>query len=191
LGLNLADKEEQALYEELRRHKPTDEQARNDAKQLLTIYALREKNNERSISGMFGFNTWWLTTDTASQKALETVVGKKLDFRHSPYIRADFLYNYITLAPSSHQVDNVYKSLFPTLLGVNVSYHVPRDVSSTIQRYVKEHEAIVNTPRFKGVLRQLGQDLRSDPRLWTRENVQLWLDSKKSQLGSNDESNEA
>jgi hypothetical protein len=177
--LNIDHDEEQRLYGELRIHKPTDEQARTDARQLLTIYAIREANNERSINGIYGYSTWWLTTDTISQKALETVWGKNRDLRNSPYIRADFLYNHITLAPSIDQVDDVFKQVFPTILGVNISYHVPHDIRESIQRYIKEHAELINTPRFTAVLRDLTHKLKSDPAAWTKEKVELYLDSER------------
>ena len=183
LDLNIDADEENRLYEELKKHKPTGQQARNDAKQLLTVYAVRERNDEHSVSGVYGYNTWWLTTDTVSQRALENISNRtNRHLRSSPYIRSDFLYNYIYLAPSKKQVDEAYKEIFPTLLGVNISYHIPPDVGAAIQEYIKKHESLAGTPRLSGILRDLGQKLRSDPALWTRERVESWFDQQKEEV---------
>lgn len=186
LKLNIDLQEEQRLYEELKKHKPSVEQARNDARQLLTIYAIREANNERSLNGIYGYSTWWLTTDTMSQKAFESVWGKKVDLRNSPYIRADFLYNHITLAPSKNQVDDVFRNVFPTVIGVNISYHIPSDIRNSIQKYIKEHSELIDSPRLKAILRDLTHKLKSDPAAWTKERVELYLDSQRKQFSKSD-----
>ena len=182
LNLNIDPQEVEKLYEELKKHKPSPEQARNDARQLLTIYAVREANNERSLNGVYGYSTWWLTTDTMSQKAFESVRGKKVDLRNSPYIRADFLYNHITLAPSKSQVDDVFQNVFPTVIGVNISYHIPSDIRSSIQQYIKEHSKLIDSPRLKAVLRDLTHKLKTDPAAWTKEKVELYLDRERKQF---------
>ncbi|MBX3085916.1 MAG: hypothetical protein KF716_30045 [Anaerolineae bacterium] len=179
LGIHIDSNEENELYEELSKYKASSEQARNDARQLLTIYGVRELNDERGSTGIYGYKTWWLTTDTISQKSLENIAGRQREFRTSPYIRADFLYNYVTLAPTPLHVDEIFKEMFPTLLGVNISFHIPQDIRTAVQKYMKDYEKLLGAPRLKGILRNLGQRLKTD-NTFTREKVQLWLDEQQA-----------
>ncbi|HUN07636.1 MAG TPA: hypothetical protein PLQ56_13595 [Aggregatilineales bacterium] len=184
LKLTIDPEEEAELYQELRKYKPSDEQARNDARQLLTIYALRELNEEHSANGIYGYRTWWLTTDTVSQKSFDNLKGNKLELRKSPYIRADFLYNHVTLAPSKKQVDNTFERVFPSIIGVNISYHIPDEIRHSIQKYIKEHAKLIGKPRLKAILRDLTHRLKSDPNSWTKESVELFLDQRRKEITS-------
>ena len=98
------------LFERLKPYKKSEQQAKNDVEQLLTIYAIREKNNELGNNGVFGYSTWWLTSDTISQRALSNMSNTAT--RRNPYIRADFLYNYIALAPSRRRVGESSRKCF-------------------------------------------------------------------------------
>lgn len=181
LELEIDPNEEEHLYEELKKLKGSDQQARSDARQLLMIYALREQNNETGTANVFGYHTWWLTTDINTVKAHQTVSGDNVAYQTSPYIRADFLYNYISLAPSKQDVEVVYKGTFPTLLGVQISHHLPNDISEAIRKFLIEHRNVVNEPRLKIVMRKLSNKLKSDPTNWNREKVELWLDNQKNE----------
>lgn len=182
LNVEVDEEDERVLYEELKKLKPTNQQAKTDAKQLLTIYALRQSDNELKTEGLLGYRTWWLTTDTKSQQAWQTALGQKSRFKTSPYIRSDFLYNYISLAPSKTDVDKTYQKVFPTLLGVNISYHVPDELKEVIQDFIREHRKMAETPGFRSVLKNLSNRLKSEPTKWTKERVVLWLDEQRNEL---------
>ena len=153
---------EEELFEKLKDTKNSPQQARNDVKQLLMIYALRDKNNEVLDSGAFGYKTWWLTSDTKSQRAFREIGGTG---RHkNPYIRADFLYNFLTLAPSRAKVNAVFQTVFPNLLGVNISFHVPDEIGVAIREQMLQHSELVNRPGFRGKLSILLEDLMGSPR---------------------------
>ena len=182
LGLEIDPDEEDELFEILKQYK-REQQARNDAKQLLQLYAIRERNNELGDGGVFGYSTWWLTSDTQTQRAFSNIGESST--RKNPYIRADFLYNYIAIAPSKRRVSAIYRKVFPTLIGVNISFHIPQEICEAIQQTLREHKDIVNTPRFKGALRSLTEQLKTDPNQTDNRKVVSWFVERANDL--NDE----
>lgn len=181
LELEIDSEEEERLFDELKNHKHSEAQARTDAKQLLMIYALREKNNELGEGGVFGYSTWWLTSDIKSQEAFKKIADEHSK-RSSPYMRTDFLYNYISLAPSQKQIKNIFGAVFPTLLGVNISFHVPDELCTVIQGLLRQYNRIVDTPRFKGELRSLTEKLKSDPDKWDKNRIELWFKERAKEI---------
>ena len=109
-----------------------------DAKLILHIYKLRELNNESDSSGIFGYKTWWLSQDVNTFKSVKEVFPDK--YTVSCYMRSDFMYKYISLSPHSNDVDSLYKKCFPSLLGVNLSYHIPQGVSEYVSQKITEHK---------------------------------------------------
>lgn len=122
---------------ELTKKKKSTAQARNDAETVLRIRELRRQNDETNDFGVFGFKTWWLSSDTTTQRSVENVLGK--DDLTNCYMRADFLHNYVCLAPTFTEVNEVFDVMFPSLLGVNVSHHIPPELSASVRRAIKEH----------------------------------------------------
>lgn len=165
------------------KHNQDPNRARTDAKQLLTIYQLRKDNNETSETGIFGYKTWWLTSDVTSQRAFQQIAESQAN-TVTPYIRADYIYNYITLAPSKQHVDSIYRKMFPTLLGVNVSFYVPTDVAHYIRRLFSDYEAIVDKPRFRAKLRELIHYLKSSPENVDRTRIKNFYDELKAEAES-------
>lgn len=161
--INIDPEAEEELYQALKEMKRSEPQARTDARQILLIYAHREKDIDSGINVVFGYRTWWLTTDTTTQRAWQLTVGRNARFRTSPYIRADFLYNFITLAPSRAEVDAIYERIFPTLLGVNISYHLPSETSEMIRSLIQEFHKIAMKPVFRARLKSLANKLKSEP----------------------------
>jgi hypothetical protein len=183
LDLKIDPKDEENLFKELQKLKLSRTQAWTDTKQLLMIYALREKNNELGNGGAFGYRTWWLTSDFNSQIAF-TRSSDQSTSRRSPYIRADFLYNYVSLAPSKSEVKSIYKKVFPTLLGVNISFHIPPALCQVIQDSLKAHGKLVGSPRFKPQLRALTEQLKTNPSQWDKRKIKSWFSERESELKS-------
>jgi len=171
--------EEEKLYQELRILKDSNKKARRDSNLILTIYSLREKNNETNQSGIFGYRTWWLSKDTLTQRAVNKVFSDK--YSVSCYIRPDFLYNYIALSPSKAEVDEAYNELFPSLLGVNISFRLPREVIDLVNTEIRNHRG-KNTSRLKSMLRELSENIKSDPKFITKQNVKHYLDDRRERL---------
>ena len=96
-------------------------------------------------------------------------------------MRPDFLYNYISLAPSKGEADLAFAELFPTLMGVNMSFRVPGEITGSVRQFIADHKHL-NRARLKATLRELGDNLKSDPSYWTRERVTSFFDQRKSDL---------
>ena len=96
-------------------------------------------------------------------------------------MRPDFLLNYISLAPKKRDINDVYKEIFPSLLGVNISFHIPEEVSGTVHKYIKMH-ASKSPVRIKAAIRDLTDKLKTNPKLRNRKKVEHFLDKRLSEL---------
>jgi hypothetical protein len=153
--------------------------AHTDAEVILTIYGLRQQGNELGTGGIFGYRTWWLSSDVTTQKAATAVCGAK--YANGCYMRPDFLYNYISLAPTKGEITEAFSGLFPTLLGVNISFHMPSDITELVHTFVKAYKGM-NPARIKATLRELAENLKQDSAYRTRNRVRLFLDDRLQQL---------
>ena len=160
ININIDKNEETLIFEKLKEQKTNSIKAINDTKLILTVYKLREKNNELASGDIFGYRTWWLSTDTTTYKAVSEVLEKK--YNVSCYIRPDFLYSYITLAPKLKDIDEAYKQLFPNLIGVNLSYHLPPEITRYIQKKIAEYNRKKGSIRIQRMLKNFSEKLKSD-----------------------------
>lgn len=179
LGITINQHEQEQLLEVLKKHKSSLAKAKNDVRLILSIYAIREKNNETGEQDIFGYRTWWLSTDTTTMKAVNEVFKDK--HRVSCYMRPDFLYNYISLAPNPAIVRTAFQSLFPTLLGVNVSYHLPPQIINCVQNSMQEHKT-KNKGRRAAILNTLADRLKADPKSRNRTFVKHFLDEELASI---------
>jgi hypothetical protein len=179
LGVSRKKAEEDKLFERLKDYKSAPEKARNDARLILTLYAIREKQNESDSASIFGYKTWWLSKDTTTSKAVNEILAEK--YPVSCYMRPDFLYNYISLAPRRAQIHESYRKMFPTLLGVNISFHLPNEIMECVYSCLKDHETR-NPARRSAILVSLAERLKSDPKARTRNFVKLYLDERLAEL---------
>lgn len=178
--IKVNEEEKTKLTEVLSYKKDHDIKAENDAEMILAIYYLRNRNGESSDSGIFGYKTWWLSKDTSTYKAVVKSFGPD-KYPVSCYIRPDFIYNYIALKPTTEEVNSAYNEIFPTMLGVNLSYHMPREVSQAVQEKIKEYHS-KPAVRVKQTLKTLSDRLKSDPTLKNRNSVEHFLDTELSKL---------
>lgn len=160
LGIKLDKEEFTILYEALKKQKSVNAKAETDSKIILTIYKIREINNEIENSGIFGYKTWWLSKDTVTHRVINSIFKDK--YKVSCYMRPDFLYGYISLAPTKPQIDSAYYQLFPTLLGVNISYHLNPTVTKTVHNWIIEHKD-KNHSRIASALHTLTENLKTEP----------------------------
>ena len=175
LGVTVAPEDLRKLAEELSHHKPSEQQARNDAQTILSVFALRDKNGEKGEAGVFGYRTWWLSKDFTTQRAVTKCFGTR--YPTSCYIRPDFLLNYIALAPSSGQANQVFDKMFPTLMGVTLSRHVPQELSNLVHDEIKEHSD-KGAARVGAVLRSLADRLKTDTTNHNRVGLKHFLDEE-------------
>jgi hypothetical protein len=178
LGIHLDPKQVTEIQGELAKYKGSKEdmssqiRARTDAEVMLTIHTVRDHYNELGTTGIFGYQTWWLSSDVTTQMAAVAVGGEK--FTRTCYMRPDFLYNYISLAPLKGVIDQSFQKMFPTLLGINISWQLPQDVVTQIHKYMKQHKE-TNIGRLKATLRELADDLKQDPSNQTSAYAKLFL----------------
>jgi hypothetical protein len=67
--------------------------------------------------------------------------------------------------------------MFPSLLGVNISSHPPKDVTDLVHQRITEHST-KNPTRLKAILRDLAEKLKADPTSQSRQYVEHYLDDK-------------
>ncbi len=172
LGVEIPNDKYVTLWNELALKKKTDRNAKSDARLILTVYGLREKHNEISTTTIFGYRTWWLSKDTTTFE----VVNKKFpkEYNVSCYLRPDFLYNFIQLSPSKKNVSQAYENVFPTMLGVNLSFHIPKEISLHMQKVITDHEHL-NQPRRKATIRSLIEKLKCDPSTHSVDYIKKFL----------------
>lgn len=175
LGVTMDPADLQKLASELDKHKGSKQQAKSDAQTILSIYSLREKNNETGDSGIFGYRTWWLSKDTTTQRAVAKCFGDR--YPTSCYIRPDFLLNYISLAPSHADANRVFDRMFPTLMGVTLSHHIPDDISNIVHEAIKQHST-KGVARVRAILRTLSDKLKTDQKTVNRVELKHYLDEQ-------------
>jgi len=175
LGIKLDEEEFTTLYEALKKEKSADAKAETDSKIILTIYKIREINNEIESSGIYGYKTWWLSKDTITHRVVNNIF--KYKYRVSCYMRPDFLYGYISLAPTKPQIDSAYYQLFPTLLGVNISYHLKPEITKTVRDLIIEHKD-KNHARLASILHTLTENLKTEPHRSNRYFIKTYFNSK-------------
>lgn len=179
LDVALDQDELRILTEELSKHKRSPQQARTDAKTVLNVCAMREIQNETGSAGIFGYQTWWLSKDTKTQISLDKCFGDK--YTSSCYIRPDFLYNYISLAPDVDHTNKVFDSLFPSLAGVTISHHIPNEICTTVNQTIKEH-AEKDPARIRAIIRVLTDRLKSDASLRDKNTLKHFLDEEFAKI---------
>lgn len=150
-------------------------QAKSDAHTVLRVYALREKYNERAGGHAFGFLTWWLSNDVKTQRAVNVCFGDR--YTPSCYIRPDFLYNYISLAPTVEQTEQAFDLLFPNVLGISVSHHLDVGVATTIRQSILDHSQ-KQPSRIRAIMRRTLDELKSGKLDKKGNNVKLYIDEQ-------------
>jgi len=175
INVKIDDDTYEKLHTSLTVAKGGKKKAETDAKLILTIHGLREKNNETNETGVFGYKTWWLSKDTSTFENVKKVLGE--EFHLSYYIRPDFLYNYIALAPKREEVKEMYEELFPSLLGVNLSYHMSPDVAQVVQQSINDHKDLPSF-RKKSTIRKLTEKLKTDLNLRKRKNLKSFFEDE-------------
>lgn len=159
LGVEVDRDDLEALNTELKKTKRSSQQAENDARTILSIYAMRERDNESGAAGIFGFKTWWLSKDTLTFRAVSTCFKDK--HLVSCYLRPDFLLNYIALSARRGQATKVFDQMFPTLIGVSLSHHVSKELSHGVHEAIDKHRAL-SPSRVRAIMGSLSTQLMTD-----------------------------
>ncbi len=95
--------------------------ARNDAQMALFVNSERVSRKERVSSNLYGYNTWWLTEETAVLRAL-----RQYDQRQDVVMHPQFLMNHFILDPNFIRSNSVEdRRIMPTLFGLRITDRVP------------------------------------------------------------------
>lgn len=93
-------------------------------------------------------------------------------------MRPDFLYNYISFTPTSENVKDVYKNIFPNMLGVQISNHISPEISASIRNAVNLHKDKLNGRR-KAKIRELVDELKTNPNLKYKDRLRSFFQDEQ------------
>ncbi|MDO3702705.1 hypothetical protein Q3W71_13610 [Micromonospora sp. C28SCA-DRY-2] len=147
------------LTERLLVTKPDLRLAQNDALLACSVYGRREQNGETSQLTEFGYNTWWLTRETAILRHTRELVAANHGARY--IMRPDFLLNFLAFAPSVDQARQTFGNVFPSSLGIQLSRNMGEAAFRQIMAGVRAAEALDDGRRNAAMARYADQ-LKSD-----------------------------
>ncbi|WP_153018634.1 hypothetical protein [Marichromatium gracile] len=122
------------------------------------IYGLRQKHNEIGSASEYGLKTWWMTNQS---RVLQHTAGLIRD-NHAKYImRPDFLLHFISLSPTCNDVRDNFKSIFPSIFGIQLGHRLKEDVFHKIMSSVKEWKGL-EPGRISARMASLSDSLKGD-----------------------------
>jgi hypothetical protein len=132
--------------------------AENDALHILRIDKLRREEDSK-VSNPFGYKSWWLTQDVISGRAAAICFPKR---RQSRYVmRPEFLINYIAYNPTTAEVRQSLKTIFPSLLGVRLGSRLERPTLARILTRIREANS-VEPARARAIIAEHSDALKSN-----------------------------
>ncbi|MDE3042417.1 MAG: hypothetical protein KGJ82_17850 [Nitrospirota bacterium] len=138
--------------------KASAELAMNDALMALAVYGRRERSGETAVPNVFGYRTWWLTSERTILNHTRDVVGM---YGARYMMRPEFLLNFIAMAPKLSQVRSAYRYIFPSLLGIRLADRVKEDVYRDMMTKVNE-AGNLEFGRVEAMVAGYSDDLKSD-----------------------------
>jgi hypothetical protein len=135
--------------------KPNGQLAYNDALMALAVYGRRRSRREQSRITEFGYETWWLTAEARILRHTRSLIK---EHKGAPYImRADFLLNFMTLAPTAQETRATLGHVFPSLLGIKLSRRMNEDAFHEIIKKVKAAQEMDDARRTAAVAHLVDQ----------------------------------
>jgi hypothetical protein len=90
-----------------------------------SVYGQRRANKEYSTFPEYGYQTWWLTQESKVQKHTVDIVNKN----GAKFImRPEFLLNFFSLSPSVSDIRESYKTIFPSVMGIQMGNRLPDEL---------------------------------------------------------------
>lgn len=149
--------EVQRLAEKLNEFKKTKELAYNDALMVCAIYGQRKKFKETNVQSEYGCSTWWLTKEVRISKYTLDIVRS----HGARYLmRPEFLVQFFSLAPSKADIMRTYRSIFPTIIGLQMGHRMNPQAYERVLGQVKECKDL-EEGRRKTKLGKLSDELKS------------------------------
>lgn len=147
-----------ALADRIKPIKSDEILAINDARQILAVYGKRRMLGEEHTSNPYGYKTWWLTHESRIRQYTGDLVARRGSF----YImRPEFILNFIALSPTTEEVRNSHRTVFPTLLGVRLSNRMREDIFHDVMKRAREVNA-VSPARARVMMQDLSNKLKGD-----------------------------
>lgn len=132
--------------------------ARNDALMALAVFGHRRKRRETVSVSEFGYQTWWLTSETSIVRHTKELVAE----RGGRYImRPDFLLNFLALSPRAAEARQAFASVFPSLLGIKLARRMDATSFHKVMDRVAEAEGMDDARRAAAISKIVDQ-LKSD-----------------------------
>jgi hypothetical protein len=120
-------KDQNRAHEELR--------AQNDALHVLRVLRMRKKE-DRAAASPFGYRTWWLTQESKSGFAMDRAFPAKKGIQS--IMRPEFLLNYITYNPTTNEVKESLRTIYPSLLGIRLGSRLDQGTFTKVLKKILE-----------------------------------------------------
>lgn len=133
--------------------------SRNAATTALRIYQQRKLNDERAGANPFGYKTWWMTQQTRIRNATGELVAKN---RSRYMLRPEFILHFLSMMPSSSDMETSYTEVFPSILGVRLGNRMDESAFRTVIKKAKDVFDQMDDSRAKVVLSNETAKLQSD-----------------------------
>lgn len=90
-----------------------------------SVYGQRRANKEFTTFPEYGYQTWWLTQESRVQRHTADIVNKN----GAKFImRPEFLLNFFSLSPSVRDIRESYKTIFPSVMGIQMGNRLPDEL---------------------------------------------------------------
>ena len=138
--------------------KKNEKLAYNTALLVHGIYGLRTKNKETSSVSEYGLKTWWMTNQTRVLKHTVDIIRNK----RSQYImRPEYILNFIAMSPNCEQVRTSFKSIFPSVFGVQLGHRLKESAFHEVMSNVREWKDL-EPGRITTLMSDLSDKLKTD-----------------------------
>ncbi len=132
---------------------------KNAATTALRIYQQRKVNDERAGANPFGYKTWWMTQQTRIRSATGELVAEN---RSRYMLRPEFILHFLSMMPSSADMEASYTEVFPSILGVRLGNRMDEKAFRTVIQKAKDVFDNMNDSRARVVLSTETAKLQSD-----------------------------
>ncbi|WP_446810973.1 hypothetical protein ACH50O_05200 [Methylomonas sp. 2BW1-5-20] len=132
--------------------------AHNTALLVHGIYGLRTKYKEQSSVSEFGLKTWWMTNQTRVLRHTVDIVKTK---RAQYIMKPEYILNYIAMSPNCSQVREGFKTIFPSVFGIQLGHRLRDDVFHNIMNDVQEWKDY-EPGRVTALMSELSDRLKCD-----------------------------
>jgi len=149
----------QDLSERLNEIKPEPKLAKNDATMALAVYGRRKALKEYSKVTQFGYRTWWLTGESRILAHTRHIVKRNSGAWY--LMRPEFILNFIALSPTTAEVRETYKNIFPAILGVRLAGRMRDDIFHDLMAKVKEAQSL-EEGRRQAIAADMSNRLKGD-----------------------------